>query len=375
MGLGVGLSAVKRKALGRAGAAVVVAVGLVLTGACGGGDGSGGGGSGGDDLSVGVLLPGGGASRFGQFDRPLIEKRLKELCPGCPAATVAATAEPAVQRQQLDAMITRGVDVLIVAAVDPKALRSSVEAAERADIPVVAYDRLAQGPISGYVTFDGDTVGRLQAEELLKAMGDKADGGQIVMMNGATTDPNAGWYKRGALSVLEGEVKIGKSYDTVGWRPENGYVNMSGAISALGAENIDGVLAANDSLAGAVVSALNASAVRPLPPVTGQDADLAAIQRIVQGSQHMTIYKPFEPAADAAAEMAVALGRGEPVDSIATGTVDSPTDKDIPAVLLPSVAVTADNIEETLVKDGMYTIDQICTPKLRPACDKAGLTP
>ncbi|WP_328506604.1 sugar ABC transporter substrate-binding protein [Streptomyces sp. NBC_00391] len=371
MGLGVGLRAVKRRSLGRAGAAAVVAVGLVLTGACGGG---GDGGSGGDSLTVGVLLPGGGASRFGQFDRPLIEKKLKELCPDCPAATVAATAEPAVQRQQLDAMITKGVDVLIVAAVDAKALRSSVEAADRAGIPVVAYDRLAEGPISGYVTFDGETVGKLQAEALLKAMGTKADGGQIVMMNGATTDPNAGWYKRGALSVLEGKVKIGKSYDTVGWRPENGYVNMAGAIAALGANNIDGVLAANDSLAGAVVSALNASAVRPLPPVTGQDADLAAVQRIVQGSQYMTIYKPFKPAADAAAEMAVALGRDEPIDSIATGTVDSPTTKDVPAVLLPSISVTADNIEDTLVKDGMYTIDQICTPKLRPACDKAGLS-
>ncbi|KFG02029.1 ABC transporter substrate-binding protein [Streptomyces scabiei] len=374
MGLGVGLSAVKRRSLSRAGAAAVVAVGLVLTGACGDSGGSGGGG-GGDSLTVGVLLPGGGASRFGQFDRPLIEKKLKELCPDCPAANVAATAEPAVQRQQLDAMITQGVDVLIVAAVDAKALRSSVEAADRAGIPVVAYDRLAQGPISGYVTFDGETVGRLQGEALLKAMGDKADGGQIVMMNGATTDPNADWYKRGALSVLEDKVRIGKSYDTVGWRPENAYVNMSGAISALGADNIDGVLAANDSLAGAVVSALNASAVRPLPPITGQDADLAAVQRIVQGSQYMTIYKPFKPAADAAVEMAVALGRDESVDTIATGTIDSPTDKDIPAVLLPSVPVTAGNIEETLVKDGMYTIDQICTPKLRPACDKAGLTP
>lgn len=371
MGLGVGLRAVKRRSLARASVAMAVAVGLALTGACGGG----GGGEGGDDsLTVGVLLPGGGASRFGQFDRPLIEKKLKELCPDCPAASVAATAEPAVQRQQLDAMITRGVDVLIVAAVDPKVLRSSVEAADRADIPVVAYDRLAQGPISGYVTFDGEIVGRLQAEALLKAMGEKADGGQIVMMNGATTDPNADWYKRGALSVLEGKVKIGKSYDTVGWRPENAYVNMTGAIAALGAGNIDGVLAANDSLAGAVVSAFGASAVSPPPPVTGQDADLAAVQRILRGDQYMTIYKPFKPAADAAAEMAVALGRGESVDSIATGTVDSPTTEDIPAVLLPSVSVTADNIGDTLVKDGMYTIDQICTPKLRAACDKAGVT-
>ncbi|TPQ20972.1 sugar ABC transporter substrate-binding protein [Streptomyces sporangiiformans] len=372
MGLGAGLPAVKRRSLIRTTVAIAVAAGLTLSGACGG-DSEGGGGD--DSLTVGVLLPGGGASRFGQFDRPLIEKKLKQLCPDCPAATVGATAESAIQRQQLEAMITRGVDVLILAAVDPQRLRPSVEAAHQAGIPVVAYDRLAQGPISGYVTFDGAEVGRLQGEALLKAMGSKAQGGQIVMMNGATTDPNADWFKRGSLSVLEGKVKIGKSYDTVGWRPENAFGNMNGAIAALGANNIDGVLAANDSLAGAVISALNAAEVRPLPPITGQDADLAAVRRIVSGDQSMTVYKPFKPAADAAVEMAVALGRGETVESIATGTVDNATTKDIPAVLLPSVSVTVGNIEDTLIKDGLYTVDQICTPKLRSACDKAGLTP
>jgi D-xylose transport system substrate-binding protein len=351
--------------------AIAVAAGLTLSGACGA---DGGGGGNGDSLTVGLLLPGGGASRFGQFDRPLIENRLKELCPDCPAAAVAATPDPAVQQQQLEAMITRGVDVLVIAAVDPKGLRSSVESADRAGIPVVAYDRLAQGPISGYVTFDGEKVGRLQGEALLKAMGPEADGGQIVMMNGATTDPNAGWFKQGALSVLQDRVKVGKSYDTVGWRPENAYVNMTGAIAALGGDNIDGVLAANDSLAGAVISALNASDIRPLPPITGQDADLAAVRRIVAGDQHMTVYKPYKPAADAAVEMAVALGRGQTVESVATGTVDSVTTEDIPAVLLPSVAVTADTVEDTVVKDGMYTVEQICTPKLRSACDRAGLT-
>ncbi|MDW4905155.1 substrate-binding domain-containing protein [Streptomyces sp. ADMS] len=366
MSLGAGLPAVKRVAV-----AVAVATALSLVGACGG---DGGGGSGGDSLSVGVLLPGGGVSRFGQFDKPLIEKKLKELCPDCPAATVAATPDPAVQQQQFEAMITRGMDVLILAAVDPQLMRPSVEAAHRAGIPVVAYDRLAQGPISGYVTFDGEEVGRLQAEALLKAMGTKADGGRIVMMNGATTDPNAGWYKEGALAVLKGRVNIGKSYDTVNWRPENAYVNMTGAIAALGGENIDGVLSANDSMAGAVVSALNAAKVRPLPPITGQDADLTAVRRIVKGDQYMTIYKPFRRATDATVEMAVALGRGEEVGAIATGTVDSPTTRDIPAVLLPSVSVTAGNIEATLVKDGMYTVDQICTPALRSACDRAGLT-
>ncbi|MFJ8108816.1 sugar ABC transporter substrate-binding protein [Streptomyces sp. NPDC096132] len=374
MGLGAGLPAVKRASrtsLARVSMAVAIAAALTLATACTEDD------SGGQDgtPTVGLLLPGGGASRFGQFDKPLIEKKLKELCPQCPAAIVAATPDPAVQRQQLDSMITRGVDVLIVAAVDPKLLRPSVQAAERVGIPVVAYDRLAQGPISGYVTFDGAKVGKLQAEALLEAMGAEADGGRIVMMNGATTDPNAGWFKQGALAVLDdSQVKIGKSYDTVGWRPENAFVNMRGAIAALGADNIDGVLAANDSLAGAVISALNATAVRPLPPVTGQDADLAAVRRIVKGDQYMTVYKPYKSAADAAAEMAVALGRGEPVEPIATATVDNGTAKDIPAVLLPSVSVTVGNIKDTLVKDGLYTIDQICPPNLRSACDQAGLT-
>lgn len=370
MGLGVCRPASKGGSLARASTAIAAAAVLTLAGACTadspGGD---------DSITVGLLLPGGGASRFGQFDKPLIVKKLAELCPNCPPATVAATPDPAVQRQQLESMITRGVDVLIIAAVDPQLLRPSVEAAHRAGIPVVAYDRLAQGPVSGYVTFDGAKVGRLQGEALLDAMGPKAADGRIVMMNGATTDPNAGWFKRGALSVLKGKVKIGKSYDTVGWRPENAFADMRGAIAALGAGRIDGVLAANDSLAGAVISALNATEVRPLPPVTGQDADLPAVRRIVRGEQYMTVYKPFAPAADAAVQMAVALGRDESVSSIATGAVDNATTEDIPAVLLPSVPVTAGSIRNTLVKDGMYTVDQICVPALRSACAKAGLTP
>ncbi|MFF4398105.1 sugar ABC transporter substrate-binding protein [Streptomyces sp. NPDC001480] len=367
MGLGASLPAVRRRALGRASMAIVVAAGLVLAGAC---SGAGKGGS----LTVGVLLPGGGASRFGKFDGPLIEKRLKELCPHCPAAAFQATPDPAVQQQQLQAMIIRRVDVLIVAAIDPPLLRPSIEAAHRAGIPVVAYDRLAQGPISGYVSFNGAEVGRQQGQALLRAMGSKAHGGRIVMMNGATSDPNAGWFERGALSVLKGKVKIARSYDTVGWRPENAFANMNGAIAALGGANIDGVLAANDTLAGAVISALNAHEVRPLPPITGQDADLAGVRRIVRGDQSMTVYKPYKDSADAAVQMAVALARDRGIGSIATGTVDSGTTRNVPAVLLPSVPVTVGNIKTTLVKDGTYTIGQICTPELRSACAKAGLT-
>jgi ABC-type xylose transport system substrate-binding protein len=245
---------------------------------------------------------------------------------------------------------------------------------EEAGIPVVAYDRLAEGPISGYVTFDGAQVGRVQAEALLKGMGDKADGGRIVMMNGAVTDPNARWFKRGALSVLEDKVKIALTYDIEGWREENAHTTMSGAIAALGVDGIDGVYAANDRIASGVIAALRAADVTPLPPVTGQDADLSAVQRIITGDQYMTVYKPFKPEADAAAAMAVALGRGEDIDGLARTTVDSATANDIPAVLLTPVPVTVGNIKETVVKDGMYTLDQICSPEYRSACDKAGLT-
>ncbi|WP_149181508.1 sugar ABC transporter substrate-binding protein [Streptomyces sp. TRM49041] len=324
--------------------------------------------------TIGVLLPDTHTPRWETFDRPLIEKRIAEICPGCGVEYANAHGGVAQQKRQIESMITKGVDVLILDPVDSLALSSSIRRADDAGIPVVSYDRLAEGPISGYVSFDGEDVGRLQAEGLLTAMGDKADGGQIVMMNGDPADPNSGSFEKGALSVLKGRVKIGKAFDTTGWRPEIANVNMSGAIAALGAENIDGVYAANDGLAAGVISSLKANFVEPLPPVTGQDADLGAIQRIISGDQYMTVYKPFKPQAAAAAEMAVALGRGDPLDTIASHEASSGTVQGVPAVLLTPISVTAGTVRDTVVKDGMYTIDQICTPKYASACAKAGLT-
>ncbi|MFJ9413526.1 substrate-binding domain-containing protein [Streptomyces sp. NPDC101227] len=324
-------------------------------------------------MTIGLLLPD-YTSRMQQFDKPLIERRIHQLCPACRVEFASAQHDVATQQQQVDAMITKRVKVLILDAVDSRSMRSAIENARRAGIAVVSYDRLAEGPVSGYVSFDGDRVGRLQGQALLNAMGDKARDGQIVMMNGAATDPNSAWFEKGALAVLQGKVKIGKAYETAGWRPENANINMSGAISALGADHIDGVYSANDSLAAGIIAAMKAAKMDPLPPVTGQDAELSALQRIVKGEQYMTVYKPFAPEAGAAAEMAVALTRGEPLDKITTHTVDSPTTRDIPTVLLRPIAVTAHNIKSTVVKDGMYTVHQICTPQLVAACAKAGLT-
>ncbi|MFE0515691.1 sugar ABC transporter substrate-binding protein [Streptomyces sp. NPDC058964] len=331
-------------------------------------------GAGTDGFTVGLLLPGRGVPRWEQSDKPLIEKQLRRLCPRCTMAYANANDDPATQRQQMISMITKGVRVLILDAADTKAIRSSIQEAKKAGVPVVAYDRLAEGPISGYVSFDGDQVGRLQGKALLEAMGDHTKTGDaVVMLNGDPTSANAQSFKRGALSVIAGKVKIGRSYDIPGWSTDSAHANMTAAIAALGPDRIRGVLAANDALAEGAASALRNAGVRQLPPITGQDADLAAVQRIVRGEQYMTVYKPFRAEAAAAAAMAIALGRGTDIGAIATTTTDSATVKGIPTVLLTPRAVTVDRIKKTLVKDGVYTVGQICVSRLRPACARVGL--
>lgn len=351
-------------------AVAAVAAGLLAASlaSCGGN-----GGAHGNGFTVGLLLPSQQIPRYEKADRPLIEKRVKELCPGCTVDHANAGDDVASQQRQMNSMITRGVGALILDAVDVKALRSSVQAAHKAGIPVIAYDRLAEGPISGFASFNGGQVGRLQATALLNAIQAKGDRREIVMLNGDPSSPNAVWFKKGALSVLGEKVKIGKSYDVIEYRPDNAYDNMQAAITALGPHRVGGVLAVNDSVAAGAISALKSARVRPVPPVTGQDADLDAVQRIVRGEQYMTVYKPFKAEAHAAAAMAVALGRGRTLHSIARTTVHNTTTENIPASLLTPIAVTSANIKKTLVKDGVYTIAEICTPKLRPACEKAGL--
>lgn len=356
----------------------LVAVGLVVSlAACGSAkeakDGDGDLGSGKKDgpLSVALLLPEDQTARYENFDKPLIEKRIKELCAECTVTYSNAKGSAATQQQQMNSMITKKVDVIILDAVNYKSIASSVSKAENAGVPVVAYDRLAEGPISGYASFDNVKVGKVQGEALLEALGDRADQGQIVMMNGSPTDPNAAQFKEGAMSVLKDKVKVGRSYDTTEWKASEANKNMSGAIASLGKENIVGVYSANDNMAGGIITAMEQANFDELPPVTGQDAELSGVQRILQKRQYMSIYKPFKPATEAVAEMALAVARGEKPS--ASTTVDSGTHQDIPATLLTPVALTVDNIEETLIKDGLYTVDQICTKKYRSACQEAGL--
>lgn len=333
----------------------------------------------GNDITVGLLLPEKANTRYEQFDYPIIKKKVASLTRD-QGRVVYANAEADAKRQaaQLDEMIEDRADVILLDAVDAHAVAGGVAKAKEAGIPVIAYDRLAEGPIDAYISFDNELVGEVQGRSLLEALGGHSGGAtQIVMMNGSPTDPNARQFKKGALSELTGKVTIARSYDTKDWKPENARVNMARAIDRIGADRIAAVYSANDGMAGAVIKALKAAGVTDLPPVTGQDAELSAVQRIVAGEQYMSVYKPYPQEAENAAEMAVAKVQGRDIqfDALTRESVDSPTHKDIPAQLVPVVALTRDNIGDTVVADGIYEVSDICTAKFASACDGIDLKP
>jgi D-xylose transport system substrate-binding protein len=355
---------------------VPVALALALP-ACGGDDETPAAGTSDGGGTIALLLPESKTTRYETQDRPNFERRLKELCAECRVFYQNADQDAAKQQRQVEAAITEGADVLVLDPVDSASAASLAQRAKDRGIPVISYDRLISGaPLDYYVSFDNEEVGRLQARSLLDAL--KAQGdedGSIVMINGAPTDNNATLFKRGAHAVLDdSEVKIAREYDTPDWSPDAAQREMEQAIAALGRAGFDGVYAANDGTAGGAIAAMKAAGVDPSErPVTGQDAELAAIQRIIAGEQYMTVYKAIKQEAETAAELSVALLRDEQPDP---GLVDRQVDNgqaEIPSVLLKPVAVTQDNVKDTVVADGFWSVDQICTQRYASACDKAGL--
>ncbi|MEU6285387.1 substrate-binding domain-containing protein [Streptomyces sp. NPDC047028] len=330
----------------------------------------------GDDITVGVLMPETANTRYSEFDYPIIKRKVTELTPKGKVDYANARSSAGLQARQMRKMIADRVDVIVLDAVDAHAIRVEVERAKEARIPVIAYDRLAEGPIDAYVSFDNALVGEVQGRTLLEALGPGADtSDKIVMMNGSPTDPNAAQFKRGALSELSGQVTVARSYDTKDWDPANAQANMAEAIKALGGNGISAVYSANDGMAGGIVKAFHAAGVTRLPPITGQDADLAAVQRIVTGEQYMSVYKPYADEAEAAAQLAVTKVQGRDIqfDALAEDKVDSPTTKDVPARLVQVTALTRSNIKSTVVADGVFTLSDICTAPYAAACAAIGL--
>ncbi len=353
---------------------------LTLT-ACGAVDGLGGDTSAspkkGDGITVGLLLPDKQTARFEAFDHPIFAKEVASLTHGKGKVDYAnAESSEARQSQQFQEMVSKKVDIIVVDAVDAAAIAPEVRKAKAAGIPVIAYDRLARGPIDAYVSHDNELVGEVQGRAVVEALGSKAATSKIVMMNGDPADPNTASFKAGALAELRNKVRIAEEYDIDKWSPAVAEADMKKAIRAVGLNNIAAVYSANDDMAGAVIDALKQAGATTIPPVTGQDANLDAVQRVVSGEQYMTVYKSFLDEATDAAQMAVykVQGRDIQYDALTQGKVDSPTEKNIPATLVPVVALTKNNIKDTVIADGVYTVADICTPKYQSACAAIGLT-
>ncbi|MET7641016.1 substrate-binding domain-containing protein [Streptomyces sp. NPDC005438] len=347
--------------------AISVALTLSACGKAGGGD------DGGDDKTIGLLLPENKTTRYETFDRPLIEGKIKKLCDDCEIKYNNATQDTEKQKKQFDALITQGVKVIILDPVDAQATKSWVERAEKKDVKVVAYDRLAEGPISSYISYDNEKIGELQGEGLVEALGDKAKDSNVVMINGSPTDPNAPLFKKGAHSVLDKKVKkIVYEQDIPDWSPDEANKKMGAAITKLGKKGFDGVYAANDGMAGGVSTAMKKSGITDVP-LGGQDSELAGLQRIIKGDQTLTIYKAIKPQAETTAEIAVNLLEDKGIEKLTPKKVDSKSEKGVPSQLFSAQVVTKDNIKDTIIKDKVYKVEQICTKAFAKACKDAGL--
>jgi D-xylose transport system substrate-binding protein len=362
--------------------AVIVALGGAMTlslAACGDDDDSGGSdtgtsGGGGGGGSIALLLPESKTARYESQDRPNFEKKVKELCSDCPIIYSNADQDASKQQQQAEAAITKGAKVIVLDPVDAASAGAIVNRAKQSQIPVISYDRLiTDADIDYYISFDNAKVGKLQGDALVKKLKDDGKSGSIVMINGAPTDNNAKLFKQGAHSVIDSSgFKVAKEYDTPDWSPDKAQQEMEQAITALGKDGFVGVYAANDGTAGGAIAAMKGNGVDPTKiPSTGQDAELAGIQRILAGEQYMTVYKAIKPEAEQAAELAVALAKGETPPE-AKDKIDNGS-KQVPSILLQPQSVTVDNINDTIIKDNFLSVDDICTGKYASFCKKAGI--
>jgi D-xylose transport system substrate-binding protein len=333
--------------------------------------------AGGGGLKIALLLPETKTARYETQDKPLFEAKVKELDPTAEILYSNANQDAAEQQSQADAALTNGANVLVLDPVDSASAASIVTKAAAKKVPVISYDRLIlNAPVDYYVSFDNEQVGKLQGTALLEKLTKDGNAGKtIVMINGSPTDNNATLFKKGAHSVLDGKVKIGAEYDTPDWSPDKAQTEMDQAITKLGKNGFVGVLAANDGTGGGAIAAMKGAGIDPkTKPTTGQDAELAAIQRIILGEQYMTVYKAIKAEANAAAELAVAVAKGGTPSADTTLTTVNNGTNDVPSVLLTPVAVTKDNIKTSVVADGFWTTAQILvSPQLKAAAAALGL--
>ncbi len=280
---------------------------------------------------------------------------------GAEVTVLSANGDDNRQVADVESLITSQMDVIVIVPHDGAAMAKAVRLAHAAEIPVIAYDRLIRdSDLDLYITFDNQHVGMLQAKYLVEKLQPLARPARIVRIYGSKTDNNSFLVKSGQDRILEGAIARG-AIEVVHedwadqWKPENAKRIMNAALTRFGAE-IDGVLTSNDGTAGGAIQALREEGLAGTIPVTGQDAELVACQRIVSGEQSMTVFKPVRTLARRAAEVAVSMASGKPI--IAKAETDN-GEIAVPSIYEEVVTVTADNIDETVIASGFHPAEAV----------------
>jgi D-xylose transport system substrate-binding protein len=362
-------------------AALMAAAGALVFAGCGDDDDSGGGGGaasddGGSAGKVAVLLPDSKSSvRWETVDRPFLQKAFDDA--GIEATITNAEADKSTQQQQAEQAITNGATVILLVNLDSGSGAAIAANAKSQDVKVIDYDRLTLDTqdTDYYVSFDNEAVGKLQGEGLVSCIEEAGtQNPAIAVLNGSPTDNNATLFKNGYDSVINPKFDSGEWTEVADesvpeWDNQRALTIFEQMLQK--ADNkIDGVLAANDGLGNAAISAIKQRKLDQIP-VTGQDATLQGIQNIVNGDQCMTVYKAIKKEADAASALAIALAKGEE-PTAETTPIDNGS-KEVPSILLEPVAVNKDNISEYLGEPDFPKKEDICAGELAAKCQELGL--
>jgi D-xylose transport system substrate-binding protein len=329
-------------------------------------------------VKVGVILPETASSaRWESFDKPLLTQAM--AAEGLQADIQNAQGDEQKFSTLADGMISSGVKVLVIASISSDG-GAAVEAKAKAQgIPVIDYDRLDLGGTANYyVSFDNVKVGELQGQGLSDALKAK-QGAQVIQIEGAPTDNNATLFYNGQQNVLQplfssGALKLVQKQAIANWDNQVGGTTFEQILTSNGGK-VDGVAAANDGLAGAIITVLQKYGLNGKVPVTGQDATPDGLQAILRGDQYMTVYKPIKQEADATAKLAAALAKGDTAaaDAIATQSSQDPKgNRTVKSVLLTPQLITKDNVK-TVVDDGAVKASEVCVPATQTVCNQLGI--
>lgn len=287
-------------------------------------------------------------------DRDLFVEKAQSL--GAVVNIALSSYDVEKQISQIENFISQGVSVIVVVPADSEKLSAVVEKANKAGVKIIAYDRLIKNSdVDLYISFDNAKVGEMEAESVITSV----SRGKFAYIGGSPADNNSILLKEGSMNVLSpkiasGEIELVIDTFTPDWKPAEAYKTIKDYLNSGG--TLDAVVAANDGTASGVIQALKEKGLSGKIPVSGQDAELSAVQRIVEGSQTSTVYKPIKTLAFTAAEIAVDMARGKTIETnntIYNGSVM------VPSYLLSPIMVNKDNIKDTIIKDNFHTFKEV----------------